>query len=148
MRFILIDRILELKPGSSIVAEKWVDPSEDYFRDHFPGFPVVPGVLLVEMMAQAGGKCLDAERHPRGKAMLAGIESAKFRRWVNPGETVTVRCTVRKSRDSFALAEGQVEVGKELAASAKLFFCFLPANRLAQDFRDELLDQFFEAGTV
>ena len=61
MRFLMVDRIVSLEPGVSIEAEKTLDASEELFRDHFPGFPVVPGVLLTEMMAQAAGKCVDAE---------------------------------------------------------------------------------------
>ena len=66
MRFVLVDRIVSLTPGDQITAVRLIRPDEDYFADHFPGFPVVPGVLLTEMMAQTAGKCLDAERRPRG----------------------------------------------------------------------------------
>ena len=82
MRFILVDSIVSLSPGTEISAVRLIREDEDYFADHFPGFPVVPGVLLTEMMAQTAGKCLDAERRPRGKAMLAKIVSASFRQWV------------------------------------------------------------------
>jgi 3-hydroxymyristoyl/3-hydroxydecanoyl-(acyl carrier protein) dehydratase len=61
MRFVMVDRILSMVPGKSIEAIKVMPPSEELFQDHFPGFPVVPGVLLTEMMAQASGKCLYAE---------------------------------------------------------------------------------------
>ena len=93
MRFILVDRIVSLTPGVEITATRRVDHADDYLADHFPGFPVVPGVLLTEMMAQTAGKCLDAERRPRGKAMLAKILSASFRQWVRPGDEVELRAT-------------------------------------------------------
>ena len=66
MRFIFVDEIIELQPGEHIKAIKTISSGEEFFRDHFPGFPVVPGVLLTEMMAQAAGKCLDAQRSARG----------------------------------------------------------------------------------
>ena len=91
MRFILVDRILALEPGS-IRAEKTLAPDEELFRDHFQGSQSLPGVLLTEMMAQAAGKCLDAERRPRGKPMLAQIRTAG--EWVRPGETAEIVATV------------------------------------------------------
>ena len=116
MRFILVDNILEMEPGKSIVASKTVHGTEEFLRDHFPGFPVIPGVLLTEMMAQAAGKCLDAERRPRGKPMLAQIRSASFREWVRPGETAEIVATVVGSQDNVATARCHVEVaGKRVS---------------------------------
>lgn len=142
MRFILIDRIVSLAPGATIAAARTVQPDEDYFRDHFPGFPVVPGVLLVEMMAQTAGKCLDAERRPRGKAMLARILSASFRQWVRPGDRLAIHASISANDERYATADCRVEVGERTAAQAKLFFSFLPATHLAADFRDDLLEDF------
>ena len=88
MRFILVDKIVELEPGKNITALKTLQATEELFQDHFPSFPVVPGVLLTEMMAQAAGKCLDAEKKPRGKAMLARIKSASFHHWVLPNQEI------------------------------------------------------------
>jgi 3-hydroxyacyl-[acyl-carrier-protein] dehydratase len=143
MRFILIDRIESLDPGRSIVATRFVSPDDDYFRDHFPGFPVVPGVLLTEMMAQTAGKCLDAERRPRGKAMLAKIMSASFRQWVRPGAQASVHATVTANDERYATADCHVDVDGHSVAEARLFFAFLPADSLAGDFRDAILDEFF-----
>ncbi len=142
MRFILIDRIDSLVPGEKIVATRSVRPEDDYFRDHFPGFPVVPGVLLVEMMAQAAGKCLDAERRPRGKAMLAKVLSASFRQWVRPGDEAQVHCAIDANDERYATAECRVEVAGRSAAQAKLFFSFLPLDKLAAGFRDDLLEDY------
>jgi len=142
MRFILVDRIVSLVPGSTIVAARAVSPDEDYFRDHFPGFPVVPGVLLTEMMAQAAGKCLDAERRPRGKAMLAKIQSASFRQWVRPGDDLLIHASITANDERYATADCRVEVDGRAVAQAKLFFSFLPVGNLAGDFRDQVLEDF------
>jgi 3-hydroxyacyl-[acyl-carrier-protein] dehydratase len=119
-----------------------VQPDEDYFRDHFPGFPVVPGVLLTEMMAQTGGKCLDAERRARGKAMLAKILSASFRRWVRPGDALAIHAAIVANDDRYATAECRIQVGEATAAQARLFFSFLPVDQLAPNFCDGLLEDF------
>ena len=142
MRFILVDRILSLTPGQTITAVRLIRSDEDYFADHFPGFPVVPGVLLTEMMAQTAGKCLDAERRPRGKAMLAKILSASFRQWVRPGDEVRLEASIVANDERFATAECLAQVGGRTAAQAKLFVTFLPKGNLAGDFRDEVLENF------
>jgi 3-hydroxymyristoyl/3-hydroxydecanoyl-(acyl carrier protein) dehydratase len=77
MRFVLVDRIHSLEPGVRVVASRLIPPDDDYFADHFPGFPVVPGVLLTEMMGQAAAKALDVQRGPRGKAMLAQKDAGR-----------------------------------------------------------------------
>lgn len=142
MRFLLVDEILELVPGKSFRARKFVAPDEDYFRDHFPGFPVVPGVLLTEMMAQAAGKCLDAESPERGRSMLAQIESARFLHWVRPGSTAFVRGEVTMSRAQFAKARCEVEVDSQTVATAALFFVFVPRSEFTVEPRDEILERF------
>ena len=144
MRFILVDRILELEPGKHIRAEKRVAPDEDYFRDHFPGFPVVSGVLLTEMMAQTAGKCLDAENPARGKAMLARIKNASFREWVRPGQLCIITATVLTSRAQFATMESFVAVDEKKVCSAEMFFSFAAMNLLAPGYRDEVLEAFQE----
>ena len=146
MRFILVDRIRELEPGRNIVAEKTLSPGERLFNDHFPGFPVVPGVLLVELMAQAAGKCLDAEQRSRGKAMLAQIRSARFREWVRPGETAEIRATIESSQDSVATACCSIQVTGRKVCSSKLMFSFVPRNQFASDWRDAVLEEFLEGG--
>ena len=142
MRFILVDEILEMQPGRSVRATKFISPDEDYFRDHFPGFPVVPGVLLTEMMAQTAGKCLDAENPARGKSMLARITTANFRDWVTPGETAMIHGEIRTSRPQFATADCRIEVGSRLVCSAELFFSFVNMEKFSPGYRDEVLERF------
>jgi len=143
VRFILIDQILEMEPGKRIRGVKHVAPDEDYFRDHFPGFPVVPGVLLTEMMAQTAGKCLDAEDPARGRSMLARITNASFRQWVRPGETVTILADIVASRPQFATAQCAVEVGGRKVASAELFFSFVAPSQFPAGWRDEIIERFY-----
>jgi 3-hydroxyacyl-[acyl-carrier-protein] dehydratase len=144
MRFLLVNRIVALVPGVSIEATMSLPASEELFQDHFPGFPVVPGVLLTEMMAQAAGKCLNAQRLPRGYAMLGEVRNAKFRAWVRPGETIVLHATIETSRDAFAVARCHAVVNSRRVCSAELLFSFLTAVQFAPAYRDELLDRWLE----
>ena len=142
MRFILVDEILEMEPGRRIRGTKFISPDEDYFRDHFPGFPVVPGVLLTEMMAQTAGKCLDAENPARGKSMLAKINAASFRDWVRPGETALIHGEIRTSRPQFATADCRIEIGSRLVCSAELLFSFVIMEKFSPGYHDEVLERY------
>src|SRR5450755_887557 len=142
MRFLLVDRIVSLTPGQSIVATRTVPADDDYFEDHFPGFPVVPGVLLTESMGQAAAKCLDAQRRPRGKAMLVRIVSASFRQWVRPGDLLELHAVIVSNEERFATAECEARVAGRAVAQAKLFFSFLPVESFASGFKDRVLDDF------
>ncbi len=144
MRFVFVDRILELVPGRSAEAEHVFAGSEEFFGDHFPGFPVVPGVLLAEMMGQTAALCLDAESRAtgRGKAILAQIRSASFRGWVRPDEKATVKAEIKSSQAGCATASCAVEVDGRRVCSADLLFSFLPPGTLAPGYRDEVLESF------
>lgn len=142
MRFILLDRILDLDPGKRIVASKCLPASDEVFRDHFPGFPVVPGVLLTEMMAQAAGKCIDADGTHPGRAMLAKIQSATFRQWVRPDEEAIVSAEITQNRPAYASARCLIHVNGKAVCSAELFFAFVPHERFAPGYRDEILDAY------
>lgn len=143
MRFILVDTILELDPGKRIKASKALSEDEELFKDHFPGFPVVPGVLLTEMLAQAAGRCLDSEGTREGRAMLGKISSAKFHDWVRPGQEIILYATITQSRESFASAECYSEVSGKKVCSADLFFVF--PSQLANGYRDEVLEKYWKA---
>jgi 3-hydroxyacyl-[acyl-carrier-protein] dehydratase len=143
MRFLLVDRILRLDPGVSIEAEKTMPASEEMFRDHFPGFPVVPGVLLTEMMGQTAAKCLKAAWPDRGNPMLAEIRSARFRSWVRPEETIQLFATIERSDEKFAITKCYAQVGDKRVCSAELMLVFAPAGDFSPDFRDEVLDNFY-----
>ena len=142
MRFVLVDRIHSLEPGVRVVASRKIPPDDDYFADHFPNFPVVPGVLLTEMMGQAAAKALDVQRTPRGKAMLAKILSASFRQWVRPGDEVMLHGEITANTERYANADCRAEVNGKPVAQASLFFTFVPASAFGGELRDAVLDDY------
>lgn len=144
MRFLMVDRIVALEPGKSAVAEKCLPADEELFRDHFPGFPVVPGVLLTEMMAQTAGKALNAERLTRGNAMLIEIRQARFRSWARPDEVIRLSATIELNQPQIATARCSAEVAGRQICSAQLLFSFKPLAEFAADYRDEVLERFLE----
>jgi len=137
-----VDEILELAPGRSVKAVMTLGAGEELFQDHFPGFPVVPGVLLTEMMAQAAGKCLLAEDPARGRPMLAQIKSATFRSWVRPDQQIMMLADIRSCRPEFAIAACRAEVDGRPVCSAELMFSFQPNSEFVAGYRDEVLERF------
>jgi beta-hydroxyacyl-ACP dehydratase FabZ len=117
---LLVDRVLEMEPGKRIVAIKNVTINEPFFLGHFPGRPVMPGVLLIEGMAQAGGLLLLADVPDRDKKLIyfASIEEAKFRRPVVPGDQVRYELEVLRLRSTYCKLAGKVTVDGQLAAEA------------------------------
>lgn len=119
---LLVDRVLEMEPKKRIVAIKNVTINEEIFLGHFPGRPVMPGVLLIEGMAQAGGLLLLHDLPDRAGKLLyfAGIEEAKFRRPVIPGDQVRYEIEVLRLRSTYCKVAGKALVDGELAAEAIL----------------------------
>ncbi len=120
MRWRLVDRLLECEPGRSAVAVKRFDPEEPLFRDHFPGRPTVPGVLLIEMIAATGGMTVWLD--DRKRAVLAMVKAAKFHRRVEPGEQCLISVEITQRSHGRAAAEGTVEVAGERAARATVIY--------------------------
>lgn len=141
MRFALVDELLELAPGRSVLARRTWPPGLELFADHFPGKPVVPGVLLTESMGQAAATCLEAVEPSPGKAMLVQIRSAGFRRWVSPGEPVDLRAEVRSQGARHATVGCRSEVGGALVAEAELLFTFIPWAEVP-GYRDLALERY------
>lgn len=121
--FLLVDRVLELEPGSRVVALKNVTVNEPQFTGHFPDRPIMPGVLMVEALAQAGAVAVLSLPENRGKlALFAAIDECRFRRTVLPGDTLRLEITVEKLQRMFGRARGVASVEGEVAVEALLSF--------------------------
>lgn len=120
---LLVDRVVELEPGKRVVAIKNVTANEPQFTGHFPERPIMPGVLMVEALAQTGAVAVLSLPEYRGKlALFAGIDECRFRRTVLPGDTLRMEVTMEKLRGMFGRARAVATVGDEIAVEATLSF--------------------------
>jgi 3-hydroxyacyl-[acyl-carrier-protein] dehydratase len=121
--FLLIDEVLELTPGVGAVARKHVREEEWYLTGHFPGRPVMPGVLIVEALAQTGAVAVLSEEENRGRlALFAGIDDCRFKRIVEPGDTLDLRGELEQVRGPIGRGKAEARVDGELACRALLTF--------------------------
>ncbi len=120
--FLWIDRIEELEPGERCVAVKFVDPEDPIFTGHFPARPVLPGVLIIEAVAQTAGVMLGSSTSQRaaGIALLAAVNRFKFLKQVTPGEQLRIETVKLTGAGKMALISGTVYVGEEIVASGEL----------------------------
>lgn len=132
MSWRLLDRLVACEPGVSAVGEKTFAADEPLFADHFPGFPTVPGVLQIEMIATTGGKALKLAA-PDRLPMLAAVKSARFHRRILPGELCRVSVTITQLHADRAAAEGTVEVDGRRAAQATVLYALTEAPTTGVD---------------
>jgi 3-hydroxyacyl-[acyl-carrier-protein] dehydratase len=136
--FLLIDRIVAFEPKTRLVAIKNVTINEPFFQGHFPGYPIMPGVLVVEAMAQAGGVIMMAEIEDRREKLVVftGIEKAKFRRPVTPGDQLRIEIEVLAFRSRAGRILGRALVDGKLACEATLTCQVVARQRAPRADRD------------
>lgn len=121
--FMLLDTIEEMEPGKRVRARKCVSYNEPYFAGHFPKEPVMPGVLIIEAMAQAGAVAMLSQPEMKGKtAYFAGINSAKFRQKVVPGNVLDLEVEIVKVKGPIGIGKGTASADGKIAASAEIMF--------------------------
>ncbi|HVZ82999.1 MAG TPA: 3-hydroxyacyl-ACP dehydratase FabZ [Terracidiphilus sp.] len=128
--FLLIDRIVEFERAKRVVALKNVSINEPYFQGHFPGAPIMPGVLVIEAMAQAGAVLMLSEMPDRHNklAVFTGIDNAKFRRQVVPGDQLRIEVDVLSFRSRAGRMAGKAYIGDKLACEATLTCMVVPRS--------------------
>ncbi len=119
--FLLVDRVIELDPGKTIKALKNVTMNEPFFQDHFPDFPVMPGVLIIEALAQTAALLTFSEEHdPEDVYYFAGIDGARFKRIVLPGDQLIMHATFERGKAGIYKFQVKATVQDELAAEASI----------------------------
>jgi len=129
--FLLIDRVLEFEAQKRVVAIKNVTMNEPFFQGHFPGAPIMPGVLVIEAMAQAGAVLLLSELEDRHSklAVFTGIDGAKFRRSITPGDQIRIEVSVVSFRPRAGKMEGKAYIDGKLACEATLTCMIVPRRQ-------------------
>lgn len=141
MRWLLIDQIIDCEPGVRAKGVKTFSRSEVFFMDHFPGMPIVPGVLQIEMMAQMAGKCY-AIAHPEILPVLGTVKAAKFYGNVNPGDRCVIHAEITKEGRGFLVADAFVEVEGKKVSSATILFGQVQRNRLSSQEFDAVVEDW------
>ena len=121
--FLFLDEIILLEPGKKVVAKKTVTNEEFWIKGHFPNFAVCPGVISIEMLAQAGAVCILAVPENKGKiALFGGIDKARFKRQIFPGEEVLLTVDIIKQIGAIGIGKAVAKVGEETAVLAQITF--------------------------
>ena len=126
--FLLIDKVTDFEAGSWAEAIKCVSANEPFFQGHFPQYSVMPGVLIIEALAQTGAIAILSEEENKGKnALFARIKDAKFKKQVNPGDVLYLRCDLKKKMGSFGTGEAIAKINDEIACTAEFTFAIIDA---------------------
>lgn len=126
--FLLVDRVVELEVGKRAVGLKCVSMGESVFTGHFPNYPVLPGVMIVEAMAQVGAVAMLTSPEGAGKlALFAGIDNVRFKRQVKPGDTLRLEVAIGQVRRGIGVGSGTATVDGELACRGDIMFALVPA---------------------
>ena len=124
--FLMIDEVEEYKPGESCIAYKNVSEDEYYFKGHFPGNPIMPGVLITESLAQAGAVAILSMEENKGKnALFGGIDKMKFKKMVVPGDTLKLEVKIIKRKGPVGVGEAVATVDGKIAAKGELTFAIV-----------------------
>ena len=124
--FLMIDEVEEYVPGESAVAYKMVDEKEWYFQGHFPGNPIMPGVLIAESLAQTGAVAILSVEENKGKnALFGGIDKMKFKKMVVPGDRLKLEVTILKKKGPIGIGEAIATVNGKIAAKGELTFALV-----------------------
>lgn len=127
--FLLVDKIIELEEGKRAVGIKNVTINEPFFQGHFPGNPIMPGVLIVEAMAQVGGVISMTLEENKGKlGVFTGIDKVRFKKQVRPGDTLRIETEMLTMRRNIAKVEATAYVGDEVACKGSLMFGLVDAE--------------------
>ena len=125
--FLLVDKITECEPGVKATGVKCVTMNEPFFTGHFPGQPIMPGVLILEALAQVGAVAMLSMPENKGKiGLFGGIKNARFRKQVTPGDVLELECTIIKQKGPVAVAEAKATVDGKAAVTAELTFALAP----------------------
>ena len=144
MRYLLIDRVLRLERNSYVEAIKNVTLSEDIYANHFPGFPVMPGALMIEAAAQAGTALLEVSGNFERKALLAMVERAKFRSFVRPGDQLKISVKVKQASEDLARIDAELRIRDAVVMDANLVFSLQPASQFYTEKTRNLVEAVYE----
>ncbi len=124
--FLMVDEVESFNPGEFAICYKNVDENEYYFKGHFPGNPIMPGVLITESLAQAGAiAILSLEENKSKNALFAGIDKMKFKRMVKPGDRLKLEVRIIKQKGPIGIGEAIASVDGELVAKGELTFALV-----------------------